>query len=224
MGAAAWLATAGVLGLCLAPASANAQSVALAGILGSKALLVIDGGAPRSLAAGDSLGAVRVLQVGRDDALLDIAGRQQRLQLGAAPVQLGAGRPADAGPSDRRPARLVLYADSQGHFIEQGLINGQSMRYLIDTGASTVAIGRAEADRLGLPYLQGQSVQMGTANGAVRAWRLRLDSVRIGGLEARGVDAVVTPQPMPFVLLGNSFLAQFHMTRQDDQMVLEKRR
>jgi len=219
MGAAAWLATAGVLGLCLAPASANAQSVALAGILGSKALLVIDGGAPRSLAAGDSLGAVRVLQVGRDDALLEIAGRHQRLQLGAAPVQLGAGRPADAGPS-----RLVLYADSQGHFIEQGLINGQSMRYLIDTGASTVAIGRAEADRLGLPYLQGQSVQMGTANGAVNAWRLRLDSVRVGGLEARGVDAVVTPQPMPFVLLGNSFLAQFHMTRQGDQMVLEKRR
>jgi aspartyl protease family protein len=87
-----------------------------------------------------------------------------------------------------------------------------------------VAIGRAEADRLGLPYLQGQSVQMGTANGAVRGWRLRLDSVRIGGLEARGVDAVVTPQAMPFVQLGNSFLADFHMTRQGDRMVLEKRR
>ena len=207
------------LALALACASAaHAQSVALTGILGSKALLVIDGAAPRSLAAGESLGAVRVLKVGPDEALLDIGGRQQRLRLGEAPVQLGA-RPAAGGP-----ARLVLYADSQGHFIDQGQINGQPMRYLVDTGASAVAIGRAEADRLGLPYLQGQSVQRGTANGAVRGWRLRLDSVRIGGLEARGVDAVVTPQAMPFVLLGNSFLADFHMTRQGDQMVLEKRR
>lgn len=204
--------------LALLPALTSAQSVALAGILGSKALLVIDGGAPRSLAAGESLGPVRVLKVGADDALLDIAGHQQRLRLGEAPVQLGA-RAAAAGP-----ARLVLFADGQGHFIDQGQINGQAVRYLVDTGASTVAIGRAEADRLGLPYLQGQSVQMGTANGAVRGWRLRLDSVRIGTLEARGVDAVVTPQAMPFVLLGNSFLADFHMTRQGDQMVLEKRR
>ena len=202
--------------------AAHAQSVALTGILGSKALLVIDGGAPRSLAAGESLGAVRVLQVGADDALVDIAGRQQRLRLGEAPVQLGARAGTGAAPGGA--TRVVLFADGQGHFIDQGQINGQPVRYLVDTGASAVAIGRAEADRLGLPYLQGQSVQMGTANGAVRGWRLRLDSVRIGGLEARGVDAVVTPQAMPFVLLGNSFLADFHMTRQGDQMVLEKRR
>jgi len=205
--------------LALLSALASAQSVALTGILGSKALLVIDGGAPRSLAAGESQGAVRVLQVARDEALVEIAGRQQRLRLGEAPVQLGARPPAGGGAT-----RLVLYADSRGHFVDEGQINGQSMRYLVDTGASTVAIGRAEADRLGLPYLQGQSVQLGTANGAVRGWRLRLDSVRVGGLEVRGVDAVVLPQPMPFVLLGNSFLAELQMTRQGDQMVLEKRR
>lgn len=103
MAAGAWLASVRVLGLCLAPALASAQSVALSGILGSKALLVIDGGAPRSLAAGEGLGAVRVLQVGRDEALIDIAGRQQRLRMGEAPVQLGARLPADGAPQ-----RLVL--------------------------------------------------------------------------------------------------------------------
>lgn len=224
MAAVARRAAACMLGLCIAPALANAQSVALAGILGSKALLVIDGGAPRSLAAGERLGNVRVLQVGREDALLDIAGRQQRLRLGEAPVQLGARVAPNNASADGRPARLVLYADSRGHFVDEGQINGQPMRYLVDTGASTVALGRAEADRLGLPYLQGQSVQLGTANGAVRGWRLRLDSVRVGGLEVRGVEAVVLPQPMPFVLLGNSFLGELQMTRQGDQMVLEKRR
>jgi aspartyl protease family protein len=205
---------------CIAvlPTSAAAQSVALAGILGSKALLVVDGAAPRSLAAGERIGALRLLSVGREDVLVEIAGREQRLRLGDAPVRQAAQNAADPAP------KLVLFADSRGHFIDQGQINGQSMHYLIDTGASSVAIGRAEAERLGLPFLQGQRVQMGTANGSASGWRLRLDSVRIGGLEVRGVEAVVTPQPMPFVLLGNSFLSEFQMTRQGEKMVLEKRR
>lgn len=210
---------AGAVVLIALPAAVFAQSVALAGILGSKALLVVDGSAPRSLAAGEGMGAVRVLSVGREDAVVEIAGRQQRLRLGEAPVRLGSRQ--DAGEA---ATRLVLFADSQGHFVEQGQINGQPMRYMVDTGASTVAMGRTEAERLGLPFLQGQSVSMGTANGSTRGWRLRLDSVRIGGLEARGVEAIVLPQPMPFVLLGNSFLAEFRMTRQGNQMVLEKRR
>ncbi|MFC7205812.1 retropepsin-like aspartic protease family protein [Comamonas endophytica] len=207
-----------MLGLCTLPFLAGAQSVALTGILGSKALLVIDGTAPRSLAAGEGRGAVRVLEVGRDTALVEIAGRRQQLRLGEAPVQLGARSAEGEGPE-----QLVLFADSRGHFTEQGEINGRPMRYLVDTGASAVAIGRAEADRLGLTYLQGETVQLGTANGAVRGWRLRLDSVRVGGLQARGVDAVVVPQSMPYVLLGNSFLSGFQMTRQGDRMVLEKR-
>ena len=201
------------------PVTAAAQSVALAGILGSKALLVVDGAAPRSLAVGESLGAVRVLSVGPEEALLDIAGRQQRLRLGEAPV-----REAPRTGEKDQPTRLVLFADSRGHFVDNGQINGQPMRYMVDTGASSIAIGRAEAERLGLSFLQGQRVPMGTANGSTSGWRLRLDSVRIGGLELRGVEAVVTPQPMPFVLLGNSFLAEFRMTRQGEQMVLEKRR
>lgn len=212
------LARACLLGMGMLPAFASAQSVTLAGILGSKALLVIDGAAPRGLAAGESRGAVRVLEVGRDAALVEIAGRRQQLRLGEAPVQLGA-PPGGA----QEAAQLVLFADSSGHFTEQGQINGRPMRYLVDTGASAVSIGRAEAERLGLRYLEGQSVQLGTANGAVRGWRLRLDSVRVGNLEARGVDAVVVPQPMPYVLLGNSFLSGFQMTRQGDRMVLEKR-
>ena len=205
----------------LAPPSATAQSVALSGVLGSKALLVIDGGTPRALAAGDSLQDVRVLQVSGDTAEVEIKGRRQTLRLGEAPISLG-GRGAAAG-DPARGRRVVLKADNRGHFIERGQINGKTMVYMVDTGASSVAIGRSDAERMGLPFLKGQPVMMRTANGDAQGWRLRLDSVRVGDVEVFGVDAVVAPLPMPYVLLGNSFLAHVQMTRQGSEMVLERR-
>ena len=205
----------------LAPPSATAQSVALSGVLGSKALLVIDGGTPRALAAGESLQDVHVLQVSGDTAEVEIKGRRQTLRLGEAPISLG-GRGAAAGdPALGR--RVVLKADNRGHFIERGQINGKTMVYMVDTGASSVAIGRSDAERMGLPFLKGQPVMMRTANGDAQGWRLRLDSVRVGDVEVFGVDAVVAPLPMPYVLLGNSFLAHVQMTRQGSEMVLERR-
>ena len=162
----------------LAPPPATAQSVALRGVLGSKALLVIDGGTPRALAAGDSLQDVRVLQVSGDTAEVEIKGRRQTLRLGEAPISLG-GRGAAAGdPALGR--RVVLKADNRGHFIERGQINGKTMVYMVDTGASSVAIGRSDAERMGLPFLKGQPVMMRTANGDAQGWSLRLDSVRVG--------------------------------------------
>ncbi|SOE35176.1 retropepsin-like aspartic protease family protein [Delftia acidovorans] len=203
------------------PPLAAAQSVALRGVLGSKALLVIDGGTPRALAAGDSLQDVRVLQVSGDTAEVEIKGRRQTLRLGEAPISLG-GRGAAAGdPALGR--RVVLKADNRGHFIERGQINGKTMVYMVDTGASSVAIGRSDAERMGLPFLKGQPVMMRTANGDAQGWSLRLDSVRVGDVEVFGVDAVVAPLAMPYVLLGNSFLAHVQMTRQGSEMVLERR-
>ena len=196
-----------------APLAARAQNVALAGVLGGKALLVIDGGAPHALAPGDAQQGVRVISVGHDEAVVQVSDGQRTLHLGEAPVNVstpGGGQ------------RLVLRADARGHFINSGLINGHSMQYMVDTGASTVAIGQPEARRLGLKFEQGQSVNMSTANGSTRGWRVRLDSVRVGSLELRGVEAIVTPQPMPYVLLGNSFLSSFQMSRTGDEMVLQQ--
>ena len=64
---------------------------------------------------------------------------------------------------------------------------------------------------------------MGTANGVVPGWLIRLDSVRVGDVEVFGVDGIVSQQPMPYVLLGNSFLNRFQMKRENDQMVLDRR-
>ena len=195
--------------------AAYAQSVALAGILGGKALLVVDGSAPRSVAPGGSHMGVRVVSVGRDGVVLEIAGAQRAIQLGESPVSIGG---SAAGQ------RIVLKADARGHFINSGFINGRVMQYMVDTGATTVAIGRPDAQRMGLKFEQGQPVMMNTANGTAQGWRMRLESVRVGDVELRSVDAIVTAEAMPYVLLGNSFLREFHMNRSGDEMVLQRRR
>ena len=203
------------LAFCL-PAQVQAQDVALAGILGGKALLVVNGSAPRGVAPGESHMGVQVVSVGREDAVVDSAGGRRSLRLGEAPVRVGG-----SGTGQR----VVLKADARGHFVSNGQINGRIMQYMVDTGASTVAIGRPDAQRMGLKFEeQGQSVRMNTANGVAQGWRMRLDSVRVGDVELRGVDAIVTPQPMPYVLLGNSFLREFEMSRNGDEMMLLKRR
>lgn len=195
--------------------AAYAQSVALAGILGGKALLVVDGSAPRSVAPGGSHMGVRVVSVGRDGVVLEVAGAQRAIQLGESPVSIGG---SAAGQ------RIVLKADARGHFINSGFINGRVMQYMVDTGATTVAIGRPDAQRMGLKFEQGQPVMMNTANGTAQGWRMRLESVRVGDVELRSVDAIVTAEAMPYVLLGNSFLREFHMNRSGDEMVLQRRR
>ncbi|CAM4171179.1 retropepsin-like aspartic protease [Comamonas aquatilis] len=206
-----------VSALSLTAGGGWAQSVALTGVLGSKALLVIDGGAPKAVASNDSHQGVRVLQVGADSVVVEIKGQRQTIRLGEAPVSVGSRGSGVSG------SRIVLMADARGHFIDRGQINGKSMQYMVDTGASTVAIGRADAERMGLPYLQGTPVMMRTANGTAQGWKLILDSVRVGDVEVRGLEAIVASQSMPYVLLGNNLLAHFQMTRQGTEMILVKR-
>jgi len=200
-----------------AVSQAQAQSVNLSGMLGNKALLVVDGNAPKLVAPGESFRGVRVVSIQGQSAVIDISGQRQTLRIGDAPISVG--RPA-ASPSGMR---IVLSADSDGHFVGQGLLNSKPVQFMVDTGATTIGLSVSDADRIGLQYKNGQAVQVATANGIVPGWKVRLASVRVGDVEVREVDAVVTPIAMPLVLLGNSFLARFQMTRNNEQMVLERR-
>lgn len=195
----------------------QAQTVVLSGILGGKALLVVDGGPPRSVAAGQSHQGVKVLSVETSQAEVEVNGTRQTLRLGQGPVS------AEAASPEADSQRIVLQAVSNGHFLTQGQINGGSVRFMVDTGASFVAIGVADAERLGINLRTAQPAVMGTANGATQAWRVKLNSVRVGDVTVHEVDAVVMPAPMPYALLGNSFLTRFQMTRTNDQLVLQRR-
>ena len=94
---------------------------------------------------------------------------------------------------------------------------------MVDTGATSVAMGVGEAERLGIDYRKGQLGRGSTANGIVTVYHVKLNSVRIGDVEVYDVDASVLPANAGPVLLGNSFLTRFQMTRYNDQLVLERR-
>jgi len=106
---------------------------------------------------------------------------------------------------------LVIAADRSGHFILQANINGADVAFMVDTGATSVALSRADAERIGLPDARldfSQRVQ--TANGVARVAPVTLDSVNIGQLNMRDVKAVVIDQPMSMSLLGMSFLSRLN--------------
>ena len=202
--------------LVLAGAAA-AQNVALTGVLGSKALLVVDGAPPRAVGVGETWRGVTVVSAQSGQAVVEVDGARQTLILGGAPVSQG-GTPPGEGDS-----RIVLHASGNGHFMALGQINGRSISFMVDTGASYVSVSASDAERLGINLKAAQPIVMGTANGSTQAWRVKLNSVRIGNTTVHEVDAVVMPASMPFVLLGNSFLTRFQMSRTNDQLVLERR-
>lgn len=202
----------------LAGAPAFGQSVALQGMLGNRALLIVDGAAPKSVAPGDSHKGVKVVSTAGDQAVVEIGGRRHTLRLGEAPASVG-----DTGGAAPAGNRIVMTAGSGGHFLTEGAINGRAAYFMVDTGATSVAMGAPDAERLGIDYKSGRPLRMGTANGVALGWRVMLASVRIRDVEVRNVEAVVGQQPMPYILLGNSFLGRFQMRRDNDQMVLERR-
>ena len=200
---------------------AHAQSVALAGMLGSKALLVVNGTAPKTVAAGDTHEGVKVISTSSDQAVIEQSGKRFTLRLGDAPVHMGTGK--SGSTSAGRGNKIILTAGSGGHFMTAGQINGRAVQFMVDTGATTVAMGALDAERAGLNYKSGQPVMMSTANGMTQGYKIKLDSVRVGDVEVFDVDAVVTPQAMPFMLLGNSFLTRFQMLRDNDQLTLTRK-
>jgi aspartyl protease family protein len=203
--------------LALAAGIACAQSVALQGMLGNKALLIVDGSAPKTLAPGESYKGVKVLSTLGDQATVEINGQRHTLRIGDAPASVGGG----AAPA--RGNKIVLTAGSGGHFLTSGAINGRAVQFMVDTGATSVSMGVAEAERLGVDYKQGQLVRGNTANGVVNAYLVKLAAVRVGEVEVYDVDAAVVPVGAGAILLGNSFLSRFQMTRLNDQLVLERR-
>jgi len=201
----------------LAQAPAWAQGVQLAGLAGGKALLVINGEAPRFLSPGQTVGGVRLIELSADSALVEVAGERRTLRLGQAPIGMSAAATASAGN------RVVLEAGPGGHFITAGQINGKHVQFMVDTGATAVSLGRPDAERIGLKPSDGKPVQMNTANGVVLGYQVRLSSVKVGDATLYEVPAVVMPMPMPYVLLGNSFLSRFQLKRDNTQLILEKR-
>ena len=114
---------------------------------------------------------------------------------------------------------VVLQQDRSGHYQAEGSINGKAVVFLVDTGATDVAVSERMARELGLDF--GPRVTVMTAAGPSPAWKTRLDSVGFGSLELRNVRATITPGLGGQALLGMSFLRYFSIRQEGDRLVIE---
>lgn len=201
--------------LCLCAWPLGAADVGLAGLFPGKALLTINGGPPRTVPVGVKTDeGVRVVSIEGETASIEIDGKKRVLRVG----QNVASQSPGAGP-----ATAVLTADGRGHFLTTGNINGSTVRFLVDTGASLIAMGAGDARRMGIDANKGQQGIANTANGQTMISLVKLDTVRVGEIVLNNVDAAVHQQDMPYVLLGMSFLNRMEMQRDGSTMTLKKR-
>jgi aspartyl protease family protein len=115
-------------------------------------------------------------------------------------------------------AMIVLERDRSGHYLAEGAINGQPVLFLVDTGATDVAVSERAARALGLDF--GPRVRVQTAAGPAPAWMTRLDRVTVGGLDLADVRATITPGLGEQALLGMSFLRNFSIRQDGEQLII----
>lgn len=193
----------GLHGLAMAT---GAPSVVLAGTMGDKVVLVIDG-RTRVMAVGETAEGLRIQRGGAGQLVIEAGGVRRELVVGGAPVTVGA---AAQGPGSGGRG-MVLEAGSDQLYHAAGEINGQPVQGVVDTGASLVVLSTQAARRLGVDWQSGSAAQVQTASGRSNGRRVRLAQVSLGSLRARDIEALVIDSDMPYVLYGNSFLQGFRL-------------
>jgi aspartyl protease family protein len=205
------------LALFLAHALAAAADINVIALTAGKAVVTINNGKPLMMAAGQvSPEGVRLIGATTESATFDVEGRRQTLTMGQS-ISIGGG-PVSA-------QRATLIADTGGHFVTIVTVNGISMKFMVDTGASLVTLSSGDAKRAGINYLSGQKAVLQTANGTTAAFRVKLDTVRLGDITLNDVDGVVVEGTVmgELGLLGLSFLNRLNMRREGSTMTLTKR-
>lgn len=187
------------------------------GLFSGKALVSINGSAPQSIAAGQTKNGVKLIAADSESATFLVEGKRQTLKMGQAASVAG-----NAGPANNTP--VSLYADSRGHFTGNMSINGASLKYLVDTGATTVALNSGDAKFAKIDYEKGEKVPVNTANGVVTAYLVKVNTLKIGTIILNDVDVIVNEGGSPeIVLLGMSALNKLDMKRDNSIMTLTKK-
>lgn len=211
----AWLAAL----LCLATSMAHANDISVAALFPGKAVLVVKGGAPRTVSVGQSTPeGIRLISADSSSAVIEFQGKRQTLTPG------GSGRFGGGAPAGSSSGSVTLTPDARGHYLTLGQVNGGTVQFLVDTGATAIAIPSADARRLGINYLNGQRGFTETANGKATAYRISLDTVKVGDITLYNVEAVVLEgDGLKIALLGMSFLNRTEMKRDGQTLTLVKR-
>lgn len=193
------------------------ERITLHALFKDKAIFIIDG-ARRVLEKGaTSPEGVRLVatDTSAEQAEVEVEGKRQTVKLGTITAAFKTGARAS----------VTLYASNGGHFFADGAINDLPVRFMVDTGATMIAMSGDEARRLGIDFRKkGRAGYASTAGGTVRTYGLVLDKVDVGPITLYNVDAGVIEGAYPReVLLGMSFLGRLNMKREGDQMELTVR-
>lgn len=197
----------------IAPA---APDVRVVGLFSDRAVVLIDGRQYVLQAGETGPEGVRLLAADSESARLVIDGREVEARL-------------DGRVSARRRTAGVqevqVWRNSAGVYTTVGSINGLTVSFLVDTGATTVTLNADEARRLGLDFrVIGTPTSVATASGVVRAWAVTLDSVKVGSLELRNIGAVVLEgKSPPLALLGMTYLGRLEIDNEGRLMTLRKK-
>lgn len=193
------------------------KSISVQALFSGKAVVMIDG-ERRVLAIGESSPeGVKLIAADSQQATLEVDGVTREYVPGA-PISMSFVKPEDV--------EVKLYPDDRGMYLTVGSINGRSVKFLVDTGATTVAMNKSQAKKLGVRYrIDGKPVRISTASGFVKGYQVRLKSVSLGKIKRTNVKAMVIdgdhPGPM---LLGMSFLDGLKIEKTGNAMLLKQRK
>ena len=184
-------------------------------MLGSSAVLQVDG-VRRTLRVGQtSPEGVRLVALDGASAKVDIEGRTVSVPLG--------GR-AGGVIRNAETATVRIARGDGGMYLTAGMVNGKPVEFLVDTGATTVAMNDATARRLGIDYRAGERRLVETASGITESWFVTLREVAVGAIRVPNVQAGVIRGDQPSrALLGMSFLSRTRIEHEHDTLVLKRK-
>lgn len=212
-----WLGIATLLvGTLLLPVRA-AENIVVHGLLKNMAIVSIDGERHVLKSNEPPIKGIKLISANSEEAVVDVNGERQVLRIGK--------HIATQFKPPSQKSQLSIAPDQYGMYRRHGNINGFQVEFLIDTGATFIAMNEKTAKRIGLDYkLNGKVGETQTASGVAKAWYLQLDRVTLGKLQLSDVDAAVIKGEYPKdVLLGNSFLNQLDLEREGKLLVLKAR-
>lgn len=199
------------------PVADAVEKISLLALFKDKAIIVVDG-ARRVLKRGEtSPEGIKLLltDTQSENADIEIDGRHEVLRLGVVTASF----------ASKGKGNAVLYPARGGHFFADGQINGVSVRFMVDTGATVVAMNSITANRIGIDYVRnGQPGVASTPAGYVRTYNVMLNNVQVGGITLYNVQGSIIEGSDPReTLLGMSFLGQLDMKRDGEKMELTER-
>ncbi|VAW58076.1 hypothetical protein MNBD_GAMMA11-1348 [hydrothermal vent metagenome] len=193
------------------------EQIEVQALMQSMVVLMVDGERTSIRTGQTSEQGIKLISSSTQSAVLEINGQQKTYQMGTS---------VSASFTQREQITEQVIIDPYGMFRAHGSINGQSVRFLIDTGASSVAMSAKDARKLGIQYrLDGQPSTAHTASGTAKAWRIKLKSVRLGQLHEKNVMGMVIEGDYPrHVLLGMTFLNRMKVEKEGNKMILTKKK